>query len=153
MSKGKGMFLYSAVSSLRDCSKRFTTRLHPGRPDHSNPNSTLHFTLADLLIPTPTPLYTSPWQTCSFQRQLHSTLHPGRPAHSNANSTLHFTLADLLIPTPTPLYTSPWQTCSFQRQLDFCGKHSASLQLLFEDCSFTCPPLSIARTCTHYTVG
>ena len=37
-------------------------------------------------------------------------------------------------------YTSSWQ-----RQLDFSGKHSGKLQLLREDCSFTYPPLSVAR--------
>ena len=39
----------------------------------------------------------------------------------------------------------PRQTCSFQRQLDSRGKHSATLQLLREDCPFTYPPLSIVR--------
>ena len=38
-SKGKGMFLYSAVSSLLDRSKRFTLFAPPGRPVHSDTNS------------------------------------------------------------------------------------------------------------------
>ena len=47
------------------------------------------------------------------------------PVHRTAQSALHFT---------------PWQTCSFQGHLNFCGKHSAVLQL-HEDYSFTFPPL------------
>ena len=82
---GKGMFLYSAVSSHWDCSERFT--LHP---------------LADLF------LYTST---------------PGRPV---------------------PLHFIPWQTCSLQHQLDFSRKHSAMLQLLHKDYSFTHISLSVA---------
>ena len=38
-----------------------------------------------------------------------------------------------------------WQTCSFQRHLDFSRKHTATLQLLREDYSFTHPHMSIAR--------
>ena len=37
--KGKGSFLYSAVSSPLDRSKRFTVSALPGRPVHSNTNS------------------------------------------------------------------------------------------------------------------
>ena len=37
--KGKSMFLYSAVSSLLDNSKRFTLFALPGRPVHSDTNS------------------------------------------------------------------------------------------------------------------
>ena len=37
--KGKGMFLYSAVSSPLDRSKRFTLFAHPDRPVHSDTNS------------------------------------------------------------------------------------------------------------------
>ena len=39
---------------------------------------------------------------------------------------------------------NPWQTCSFQRYLNFSGKHSAMLQLLHGDYSFTYPPLSVS---------
>ena len=45
-------------------------------------------------------------------------------------STLHFT---------------PWLTCLFHHHLDFSGKLSAMLQLLYKDCSFRCPPLSVAK--------
>ena len=38
-SKGKGSFLYSAVSSPLDRSKRFTLFAFPGRPVHSDTNS------------------------------------------------------------------------------------------------------------------
>ena len=37
--KGKGSFLYSAVSSALDRTKRFTLFASPGRPVHSNTNS------------------------------------------------------------------------------------------------------------------
>ena len=37
--QGKGMFLYSAVSSPLDHSKRFTLFALPGRPVHSDTNS------------------------------------------------------------------------------------------------------------------
>ena len=37
--KGKGSFLYSAVSSPLDRSKRFTLFASPGRPVHSDTNS------------------------------------------------------------------------------------------------------------------
>ena len=50
------------------------------------------------------------------------------PVHRTAQSALHFT---------------PWQTCSFQGHLNFSGKHSAMLQLLREDYSFTFPPLYV----------
>ena len=33
-----------------------------------------------------------------------------------------------------------WQTCSYQRNLDLSVKHTAMLQLLREDYSFTCLP-------------
>ena len=39
MRSGKGSFLYSAVSSPLDCSKRFTLFALPGRPVHSDTNS------------------------------------------------------------------------------------------------------------------
>ena len=39
----------------------------------------------------------------------------------------------------------PWSTCSFRHQLDFYGKHSATLQSLRKDYSFTFSPLCIAR--------
>ena len=62
--KGKGMFLYSTVSSPLDRSKRFTLFALPGRPVHSDTNSAspgsilgmqqLHATTKSLTFP---PLY------------------------------------------------------------------------------------------------
>ena len=40
----------------------------------------------------------------------------------------------------------PWQTCSLRHHFGFSGKHPAiMLQLMREGCSYTYPPLSIAR--------
>ena len=43
------------------------------------------------------------------------------------------------------LHFTPWQACSFQRHFDFSVNHSTTLQLLREEYSFRCPPLSVAR--------
>ena len=48
--------------------------------------------------------------------------------------------------TNLELYTSfPQQTCSFRQQLDFYGKHSAVLLLLYKNNPLTFPLLYIAR--------
>ena len=48
--KGKGMFLYSAVSSPLDRSKRFTLFALPGRPVHSDTNSASHVSILVMQI-------------------------------------------------------------------------------------------------------
>ena len=43
------------------------------------------------------------------------------------------------------LYFTPWWNYSFKCHLEFYGRHSAILQLLCENCSFTHQPLSVAN--------
>ena len=50
-----------------------------------------------------------------------------------------------LYPVLRALHFTPWQTCSFQYHRNFPRKHSAMLQLLREDYTLTCPPMSVAR--------
>ena len=45
-------------------------------------------------------------------------------------------------PAQSALHFTP---CSFQRHPDLSGKHSSTLQLLRDDCSFTYPPVSVTR--------
>ena len=45
------------------------------------------------------------------------------------------------------LHFTPWQTCSIRHHHNVSGKHASShmLQLMGQGCSYTYPPLSIAR--------